>query len=68
MILPEMGTLLFPSPLMGEGRGEGENKERLIFCFYQEIYNSEGELVEIHRKYPVDTGHEKIDRKRENRL
>jgi hypothetical protein len=53
---------------MGEGRGEGENKERLIFCFYQEIYNSEGELVEIHRKYPVDTGHEKIDRKRENRL
>jgi len=42
--------------------------EENTICFYQEIYNSERELVEIHRKYPVDTGHEKIDRKRENRL
>jgi hypothetical protein len=25
--------------------------------FYQEIYNGLGELVEVHRKFPADTGH-----------
>ncbi|MBU1754012.1 hypothetical protein KKG56_09230 [bacterium] len=25
--------------------------------FYQEIYNPKNELVEVHEKYPVDTGH-----------
>ncbi len=25
--------------------------------FWQEIYDDSGELVEIHRKFPVDTGH-----------
>ena len=28
--------------------------------FYQEIYNSNGILIEIHQKYPEDTGHRKI--------
>jgi hypothetical protein len=28
--------------------------------FYQEIYDDEGELVEVHHKYPVDTGHRKV--------
>jgi hypothetical protein len=28
--------------------------------FRQEIYNERGELVEIHEKYPVDTGHWKV--------
>jgi hypothetical protein len=28
--------------------------------FWQEIYNESGELVEIHEKYPVDTGHWKV--------
>ncbi len=28
--------------------------------FYQEIYNAQGVLVEIHQKYPVDTGHRKF--------
>jgi hypothetical protein len=28
--------------------------------FRQEIYNERGELVEIHEKYPVDTGHCKV--------
>jgi hypothetical protein len=28
--------------------------------FWQEIYNERGELVEIHEKYPVDTGHRKV--------
>jgi hypothetical protein len=26
----------------------------------QEVYNEEGELVERHQKFPVDTGHEKL--------
>ena len=28
--------------------------------FIQEIYNADGELIEIHKKYPVDEGHIKI--------
>lgn len=27
--------------------------------FFQEIYNEEGNLVEIHEKFPVDKGHQK---------
>ena len=30
--------------------------------FYQEIYNDRDELVEIHHKYPVDTGHQRVNR------
>jgi hypothetical protein len=30
--------------------------------FYQEIYDSHGVLVEIHQKYPIDTGHQRITR------
>jgi hypothetical protein len=30
--------------------------------FYQEIYDDRGELVEIHEKYPIDTGHKKVER------
>ena len=28
--------------------------------FWQEIYDAEGELVEIHQKFPVDLGHHKV--------
>lgn len=28
--------------------------------FYQEIYNMNSELVEVHYKYPVDEGHKKL--------
>jgi hypothetical protein len=28
--------------------------------FWQEIYDDQGILVEIHEKYPVDTGHRRI--------
>jgi hypothetical protein len=28
--------------------------------FYQEIYDGNGNLVEIHEKFPVDKGHKKI--------
>lgn len=28
--------------------------------FWQEIYDDQGSLVEIHEKYPVDKGHQKL--------
>ena len=28
--------------------------------FWQEIYNDQGELFEVHEKYPIDRGHEKV--------
>jgi hypothetical protein len=28
--------------------------------FWQEIYDDQGKLVEIHEKYPVDKGHQKV--------
>jgi hypothetical protein len=28
--------------------------------FWQEIYDGEGILVEIHEKFPVDNGHQKL--------
>ncbi len=31
--------------------------------FWQEIYNEEGQLVEIHEKYPIDKGHIKLNTK-----
>lgn len=28
--------------------------------FWQEIYDDTGKLVEVHEKYPVDRGHQKL--------
>ncbi|MBI5755624.1 MAG: hypothetical protein HZA12_01750, partial [Nitrospirae bacterium] len=28
--------------------------------FYQEIYDENGDLTEVHEKFPVDKGHRKI--------
>jgi len=28
--------------------------------FWQEIYDEHGRLVEVHEKYPVDQGHQKV--------
>jgi len=28
--------------------------------FWQEVYDDQGRLVEIHEKYPVDKGHRKV--------
>jgi len=28
--------------------------------FWQEIYDDQGKLVEVHEKYPVDKGHKKV--------
>jgi len=32
--------------------------------FHQEIYDSTGRLVEIHKKYPENTGHQPIEEER----
>ncbi len=29
--------------------------------FYQEIYDETGKLVEVHHKYPLDRGHQKVE-------
>lgn len=29
--------------------------------FYQEIYDETGALVEVHHKYPIDLGHQKME-------
>lgn len=29
--------------------------------FLQEIYNEQGDLVEVHEKFPEDKGHQKIE-------
>jgi hypothetical protein len=31
-----------------------------ILKFWQEIYDGQGKLAEIHEKYPVDKGHQKV--------
>jgi hypothetical protein len=28
--------------------------------FYQEIYDAEGKLIEIHAKFPINKGHQKV--------
>lgn len=38
---------------------EVDGLEQIVF-FRQEIYNENGVLVEIHKKYPEDTGHHKV--------
>jgi hypothetical protein len=29
--------------------------------FWQEIYDGQGNLVEVHEKYPVDRGHQRVE-------
>jgi len=36
------------------------DKNEVTLKFYQEIYNFDGNLVEIHEKYPIDKGHRKL--------
>ena len=38
---------------------EVDNQETTL-RFWQEIYTDQGKLVEIHEKYPVDCGHQKM--------
>jgi len=39
---------------------EVDSKEATV-RFYQEIYDTEGKLIETHQKYPEDMGHRKAD-------
>lgn len=32
--------------------------------FYQEIYDNNGNLVEVHKKFPTNSGHRRIKNKR----
>lgn len=36
-----------------------DKNERTVI-FLQEIYDDEGNLIEVHQKYPVDTGHQNL--------
>ena len=37
------------------------NEEEETVRFWQEIYNEHGKLVEIHQKFPEDTGHQCLE-------
>lgn len=34
--------------------------DEITVNFRQEIYNDRGRLVEIHEKYPIDKGHQRV--------
>ena len=34
--------------------------QETTLLFWQEIYDDRGNLMEIHEKYPVDRGHQKV--------
>lgn len=36
------------------------DKNEKIVRFYQEIYDAEGNLIEVHEKFPIDLGHRKV--------
>jgi hypothetical protein len=36
------------------------DKNEITLSFWQEIYNENGILVEVHEKYPIDKGHKRI--------
>jgi hypothetical protein len=36
------------------------DEQETTIRFWQEIYDDQGKLVEIHEKYPVDKGHQKV--------
>ena len=40
------------------------NEKEETMKFYQEIYDNNGNLIEIHKKFPVDLGHQPIRRKK----
>ncbi len=36
------------------------NADETTVRFWQEIYNNQGKLVQIHERFPVDKGHQKV--------
>jgi hypothetical protein len=41
-------------------------RDEQTVSFIQKIYDDEGELIEIHQKYPMDTGHQHLKEGEEN--
>ena len=37
------------------------DRNEITLTFTQEIYSSEGRLIEVHQKYPIDLGHKKLN-------
>ncbi len=37
------------------------NAQERILAFRQEIYDEQERLVELHEKFPIDTGHKRMD-------
>lgn len=35
--------------------------DEATISFYQEVFDENGKLREIHRKYPVDLGHQRVE-------
>jgi hypothetical protein len=51
--------------VLGRGGGMARyvkevDEEELTIAFWQEIYDQQGVMIEIHEKYPIDKGHKKI--------
>lgn len=36
------------------------DSEESTVSFYQEVYDGDGKLREVHHKYPVDLGHQQV--------
>ena len=36
------------------------DRHEFTLRFWQEVYDEQGALVEVHEKYPVDKGHRKV--------
>jgi hypothetical protein len=34
--------------------------EEVTLRFWQEVYDDQGKFVEVHQKFPVDKGHQKV--------
>jgi hypothetical protein len=63
--LSDSGGRLYYRRIQGQGNWyalyfkEVDEEERTL-RFWQEIFNEADQLVEIHEKYPVDKGHQKL--------
>ncbi|MCC6612899.1 MAG: hypothetical protein IT320_05425 [Anaerolineae bacterium] len=40
--------------------------DEATLSFVQEIYDDEGVLIEVHQKYPIDTGHQYLASERDD--
>jgi hypothetical protein len=37
------------------------DSDEMTVRFYQEVFDGDGQLREVHHKFPVDLGHQRID-------